>query len=290
MKVKELINYIKDFWQDFKKNRGAVIGLIVILLFTFIAIFGNFLAPFSPSELFDNLREPPLWKQANKTSFLLGTDDVGRDILSRLIYGSQISMLVGFFVVNLSLSFGTILGLLSGYYGGVTDKIIMRFIDILMALPSILLAIVVVSILGPGLNNAIVAVSIVAIPSFTRVVRASVLEEKNKQYVLAAKSYGASSLRIMFKEILPNCMAPLIVQGTLGFSDGILNAAALGFLGLGAQPPTPEWGIMLSDARPFIESSPWMVTLPGLCILLVVLGFNLLGDGLRDALDPRLKR
>tara|TARA_Y100000591_G_scaffold312119_1_gene316248 strand:- start:395 stop:874 length:480 start_codon:yes stop_codon:yes gene_type:complete len=159
-----------------------------------------------------------------------------------------------------------------------------------MSLPSILLAIVVVAILGPGLNNTVLAVAVVAVPSFVRIVRASVIAEKNKQYVMASQTFGASSFRIMYLEILPNCLAPLIVQGTLGFSDGILNAAALGFLGLGAQPPTPEWGTMLSDARAFIESSPWMVTLPGLCILFSVLGFNLFGDGLRDALDPRLKK
>ena len=166
----------------------------------------------------------------------------------------------------------------------------MRFIDIVMAFPSILLAITVVSVMGPGISNAIIAVAIVAVPSFTRIVRASVMAERNKQYVMASRTFGASNLRIMFFEILPNCLAPLIVQATLGFSDGILNAAALGFLGLGAQPPTPEWGTMLADARPFIESSPWMVTLPGLCILFSVLGFNLFGDGLRDALDPRLKK
>jgi ABC-type dipeptide/oligopeptide/nickel transport system permease subunit len=281
---------IIEFFKELKKNKGAVAGLALIVFFSIVAIFAPLIAPHSPSELFDNaLRLPPIFSEAGTTKFLLGTDDVGRDMLSRLIHGAQVSMMIGLSVVFLAMITGTILGLISGFYGGIADKIIMRIIDIIMALPSILLAIVVVSVLGPGLENAVIAVSIVAIPGFTRIVRASVMSEKEKDYVQASKSLGASNLRTMLKEILPNCMAPLIVQGTLGFSDGILNAAALGFLGLGAQAPTPEWGIMLSDSRAFIESSPWMVTLPGLCILIVVLAFNVFGDGLRDALDPRLK-
>ena len=215
---------------------------------------------------------------------------MGRDTLSRLLHASRVSLFIGFFVVIISSTVGVILGVIAGFYGGRIDHLVMRSMDVLMALPSILLAIVVVSILGPGLENAILAVAVVSIPSFTRIVRASVLEEKEKDYVKAARIFGTSDLKIMFTEILPNCMAPLIIQITLGFSDGILNAAALSFLGLGAQPPTAEWGIMLSDSRAYIESSPWMVTLPGLCILSVVLGFNLLGDGLRDILDPRLKK
>ena len=281
----------QEFWTHFKKNKGAVFGLGLIVFFGLIALFAPLIAPHSSSELFtEHLRLPPFWGDGGNSSFLFGTDDVGRDILSRLIYGARISMTIGFFVVVLAASVGAVLGLIAGYYGGWLDKLIMRMIDILMALPSILLAIVVVSVLGPGFRNAIVAVAVVAIPSFTRIVRATVKSERNKQYVMASKTFGASDFRIMFREILPNCMAPLIVQATLGFSDGILNAAALGFLGLGAQPPLPEWGIMLSDARPFIQSNPWMVTFPGVCILLVVLGFNLFGDGLRDALDPRLKK
>ncbi|OUR96671.1 diguanylate cyclase [Halobacteriovorax marinus] len=280
-----------EFWGQFSQNKGAVFGLAIIVLFSFLALFAPLIAPFDPTNIDPtNLRVPPIFSSGGAPQYFFGTDDVGRDILSRLIYGAQISMLIGFFVVVISASIGTFLGLVSGYYGGKVDRLVMRFIDILMAFPSILLAIVVVSVMGPGISNAVIAVAIVAIPGFTRIVRASVMAEKKKQYVMASKTFGAGSFRIMFSEILPNCMAPLIVQGTLGFSDGILNAAALGFLGLGAQAPTPEWGIMLADARPFIESSPWMVTLPGLCILLVVLGFNLFGDGLRDALDPRLKR
>lgn len=283
--------FFREFWNHFKLNKGAVAGLGLIILFVIIAIAAPLLAPYNPTFLQDNaLRLPPVWAEAGTWTYPLGTDDVGRDILSRLIHGARISMGIGFAVVILSLSAGLFLGLFAGYYGGRIDRLIMRFIDILMAFPSILLAITVVSVMGPGISNAIIAVAIVAIPSFTRIVRASVMAERKKQYVMASKTFGASSLRIMFLEILPNCLAPLIVQGTLGFSDGILNAAALGFLGLGAQAPTPEWGTMLADSRPFIESSPWMVTLPGLCILFSVLGFNLFGDGLRDALDPRLKK
>ncbi len=282
---------VKKFIKDIAANKGAMIGFIFVALFFILAIFAPFFAPFDPTTLHtDALRLPPLWALEGKSGHLLGTDDVGRDIFSRLIYGARVSLGVGLAVVSLSLTAGTLFGLLSGFYGGLVDKFIMRTMDILMALPSILLSIVVVAILGPGLNNAVIAVAIVAIPGLTRVVRASVMNEKHKQYVMAAKIFGRGDLGIMFKEILPNCAAPLIVQGTLGFSEGILNAAALGFLGLGAQPPTPEWGTMLSDSRSFIESSPWMVTLPGLCILIVVLGFNLFGDGLRDTLDPRLKK
>ncbi len=278
---------VAEFWFFFKQNRGAMIGLITILVFTFIALFAPLLSPYDPAEIFDNaLRLAP----GEDPRFILGTDDVGRDLLSRLIHGARVSMGIGFLVVVFSTFFGSALGLIAGYFGGVVDKSIMRMIDILMAMPSILLAIVVVSILGPNLFNAIVAVSIVSIPAFTRLVRASVMGEKKKQYVLASASFGAGHFRQMVINIFPNCMAPLIVQATLGFSNGILDAAALGFLGLGAQPPTAEWGTMLADARQFIETSPVLVTLPGLCILLVVLGFNLLGDGLRDALDPRMKK
>lgn len=273
------------------QNKGAVLGALVIGFFVFLAIFAPFLAPHDPHLVnYQALRLPPAWAAGGQWSWPLGTDDLGRDLLSRLIYGARVSLGAGLAVVALALSSGALIGLVAGFYGGWVDRMLMRFIDIIMALPSILLAIVVMAILGPGLGNAIIAVSIVAVPSFARITRASAMAERNRQYVLASRTFGASSLRIMFVEVLPNCMAPLIVQAGLGISDGILNVAALGFLGLGARPPLPEWGIMLSDARAYIESSPWMVTLPGLCILLVVLGLNILGDGLRDALDPRLKR
>lgn len=282
---------IADFLWTFRQNRGAVIGFAIVLFFLFVAIFAPWLAPYDPAQVHEGqFRVPPFWQESGSTKFIFGTDDVGRDLLSRLIYGTRISLGVGFLVVLISLTVGSLLGLWAGVRGGWVDAAILRFTDVLMAIPSILLAIVVVAVLGPGLLNAVIAVSIIACPSFIRLVRAQAMTERAKVYVVAAKNFGAGGTRIALWHILPNCMAPIIVQGTLGFSEGILGTAALGFLGLGAQPPTAEWGTMLSDARAFIESSPWMVTLPGLCILLVVLGFNLLGDGLRDALDPRLKR
>ena len=265
--------------------------MFLILLLCLIALFAPLISPHDPTKIFDNvLRLPPFFSEGGNPTFILGTDDLGRDLLSRLIYGSRISLTVGLAVVLISATLGTFLGTIAGFYSGWIDRIIMRITDLIMALPSILFAIVIVAVVGPGIVNAIIAVSIVAIPNFIRIVRAQVMAEKNKQYVMAARLFGASNMRIMFVEILPNCLAPLIVQATLGFSDGILNCAALGFLGLGAQAPMPEWGVMLSDARSFIESSPWMVTLPGLMIFIVVIAFNLLGDGLRDALDPRLKK
>lgn len=282
---------MKETWKYFRRSTSGMIGFCAITMFLIVGLFAPIIAPYGPDQIHEGFfRIPPWWNSGGSSQFLLGTDDLGRDLFSRLVYGTRVSLSVGFLVVVFSLMGGTALGLLAGYKGGMVDSLIMRLVDILMSLPSILLAIVVVAILGPGLFHAILAVSVVAMPAFIRLVRASVLEEKSKEYVVASKSFGASHYRQAFKVILPNCMAPLIVQGTLGFSDGILNAAALGFLSLGAQPPTPEWGTMLSDARSFIETSPWLVTLPGLCILTVVLGFNLLGDGLRDALDPRLKR
>lgn len=283
--------FFKELYFELKKNRGAMIGIIFILMSIIVALLAPLLAPHNPAEVFpEALRLPPSFVEGGKNGFFFGTDDIGRDLLSRLIYGSRISLSVGFSVVILSLITGTLLGVIAGFYGGIIDRIIMRLTDLIMSLPSILFAIVIVAVLGPGITNAIVAVSIVAVPNFIRIIRAQVMVEKNRQYVSAAKLFGASNFRIMFVEILPNCMAPLIVQASLGFSDGILNCAALGFLGLGAQAPMSEWGTMLSDARSYIESSPWMVTLPGICILLTVLSFNLLGDGLRDALDPRLKK
>ncbi|MCC7404928.1 MAG: ABC transporter permease subunit [Bdellovibrionales bacterium] len=280
----------RRLWRAFCRNKGALASLAVLSILCLVALLAPWVAPHDPAEVHEGvLNLPPAWMSGGHSQFWLGTDDIGRDVLSRLIYGARVSLGVGAMVVTLTLSFGALLGLLAGYFGGWIDSTILRGVDILMSLPSILLAIVVVAVLGPSLTNAVIAVSVVALPSFIRIVRASVLAEKAKPYVDATVSFGASHTRIAIKNILPNCMAPIIVQATLGFSDGILNAAALGFLGLGAQPPTPEWGVMLSDARSYIETAWWMVTMPGLCILVVVLCFNLLGDGLRDALDPKLK-
>lgn len=267
------------------------VGGGIVLFFLVLSIFSPWIAPFAPDQIVsEQLRLPPFWQQEDKTDFILGTDDLGRDVFSRIVYGAPVSMTIGACVVLFSLSIGILLALLAGTLGGWVDQIISRLIDIMMALPSLLLAIVVVAILGPSLRNTIIAVGFVSIPSIYRIIRAQVLIEMQKNYVIAAKTFGASWFRIAFVHVLPNCMAPILVQASLGFSEGVLSAAALGFLGLGAQPPTPEWGTLLSDSRSYIESSPWLVTLPGLCILLIVIGFNLLGDGLRDQLDPKLRK
>jgi dipeptide transport system permease protein len=280
-----------EFWHYFSANAGAVGGLVVIVLVVLTAIFAAYVAPHPPAAQFrDHLLQPPFWNAAGSTEFLLGTDAVGRDILSRIIYGARYSLIIGLIVVTLSLSVGIVLGLVAGFFRGWTETMIMRLMDIVLALPSLLLAIVIVAILGPGLVNAMIAVAIVYVPHYTRLSRASVITERSKDYVTASRVTGAGLPRLMFATVLPNCMAPLIVQATLGFSNAILDAAALGFLGLGAQPPTPEWGTMLADSREFVLRAWWVVTFPGLAILITVLAFNLMGDGLRDALDPKLKR
>lgn len=278
---------LQEFWHYFKRNKGAVIGLVYILLMFIVAAGAGVLAPHGPAEQFrDALLRPPVWMEGGSWQFLLGTDDVGRDILSRLMYGARLSLLVGCLVVALSLLLGVIFGLLAGYLGGMVDTIIMRVVDIMLALPSLLL----VAIFGPSIVNASLALTFVALPHYVRLTRASVLGEVNRDYVTASRVAGAGTLRQMFVNILPNCLAPLIVQASLGFSNAILDMAALGFLGMGAQPPTPEWGTMLADVLQFAQSAWWVVAFPGFVILLTVLAFNLMGDGLRDALDPKLKQ
>jgi len=282
---------LKEFWFYFSENRGAVIGLFVFLLLVIVAVFAPFIAPHSPFEQYrDAVLLPPAWIDGGRGGYLLGTDPVGRDILSRLIYGAQYSLFIGVFVTTLSLSSGVLIGVFAGYYRGWVDTIIMRLMDIILAFPSLLLALVLVAILGPGLTNGMIAIALVLQPHFVRLTRAAVMSEKGRDYVTASRLAGASPLRLMFRTILPNCMAPLIVQGTLSFSNAILDAAALGFLGMGAQPPAPEWGTMLAEAREFILRAWWVVTFPGLAILITVLAINLMGDGLRDALDPKMKR
>ncbi|WNJ91467.1 ABC transporter permease subunit [Bosea sp. 685] len=282
---------LREFWSYFSANRGAVAGLVVIVLVLLAAVFAEVLAPHSP-YLTNNavFLKPPAWQEGGSWSYPLGTDAIGRDILSRLLYGARLSLVIGIAVVALAMALGIVLGLVAGFFKGITEIIIMRLMDIVLTMPSLLLAIVIVAILGPGLMNAMLAVAIVVLPHYVRITRAAVIAETSKDYVVAAKVSGAGTLRLMFSEVLPNCTAPLIVQATLGVSTAILDAAALGFLGLGAQPPTPEWGTMLADAREFVLRAWWVVTLPGLAILITVLAFNLLGDGLRDALDPKLKR
>lgn len=282
---------LREFWFYFSENRGAVIGLWVFLFLVIVAIAAPLLAPHSPVEQYrDAFLKPPAWDAEGSWQFILGTDAVGRDILSRLIYGARFSLFIGFFVVTMAVISGVTLGLIAGFFRGAVDVVIMRIMDVVLAFPSLLLALVMVAILGPGLLNAMIAIAIVLQPHFVRLTRASVMNEASRDYVTSARVAGASPFYLMRHTILPNCLGPVIVQGTLSFSSAILDAAALGFLGLGAQAPTPEWGTMLAEAREFILRAWWVVTLPGLMILITVLAINLMGDGLRDALDPKLKR
>jgi dipeptide transport system permease protein len=282
---------LREFWAYFSANRGAVGGLVVVVTVLLMAAFADALAPYPPT-LTNNAAflQPPAWQSGGSWAYPLGTDAIGRDILSRLIHGARLSLLIGIAVVALSIVVGIALGLVAGFFRGVTEIAIMRLMDIVLTLPSLLLAIVIVAILGPGLMNAMLAVAVVVLPHYVRITRAAVISETAKDYVTAARASGATRMRLMFSEVLPNCAAPLIVQASLGVSVAILDAAALGFLGLGAQPPASEWGTMLADAREFVLRAWWVVTFPGLMILITVLAFNLLGDGLRDALDPKLKR
>ncbi|WP_160288195.1 ABC transporter permease subunit [Pseudomonas knackmussii] len=281
---------LKEFWQAFAHNKGAVGGLLFIALIIFCALFAPWVAPHDPSEQFrDFLLTPPVWMQGGNAQFLLGTDEVGRDMLSRLMHGARLSLLIALSSVVISLVPGLVLGLLAGFSPSRLGPVIMRLMDIMLALPSLLLAVAIVAVLGPGLMNTVIAIAVVSLPSYVRLTRAAVMSELNRDYVTASRLAGAGTLRLMFVTVLPNCMAPLIVQATLSFSSAILDAAALGFLGLGVQPPTPEWGTMLASARDYIERAWWVVSLPGLTILLSVLAINLVGDGLRDALDPKLK-
>ena len=274
----------KEAWRTFKKNKGALVGASIVSFFIIIAILAPFLAPYELNEqVLSNRNAPP------SADHWFGTDDFGRDILSRVIYGTRISLWIGFVAVVGSVIIGCFLGIIAGYYGNWIDTIISRIFDIILAFPSILLAIAVVAVLGPSLQNALIAIAIINIPNFGRLIRSKVLSVKQEEYIMAAKAVGMSDGRILFHHILPNSMGPIIVQGTLAIATAIIEAAALGFLGLGAQPPTPEWGKMLADSRQYIIQAPWTVIFPGFAIVLTVLGFNLMGDGLRDALDPKMK-
>ncbi|MFZ1483004.1 MAG: ABC transporter permease subunit [Paracoccaceae bacterium] len=282
---------LAEFWFYFRQNRGAVIGLIVFSLVVAIAVLAPVIAPHDPTSQYrDAFLVPPVWQEGGSAEFLLGTDAVGRDMLSRLIFGAQYSLFIGIVVVAIALIGGVIIGLVAGFFQGWVDNVIMRVMDVILAFPSLLLALVLVAVLGPGLTNAMIAIAIVYQPHFARLTRAAVMGEKAREYVTAARVAGAGNLRLMFRTILPNCLGPLIVQATLSFSSAVLDSAALGFLGMGAQPPSPEWGTMLAEAREFILRAWWVVTFPGLTILISVLAINLMGDGLRDALDPKLKR
>lgn len=283
----------------FFRQRSAVIGLAIIILLLVIAVFAPLIAPYEPNQVLIGIedvqkRSAPcihmLGCPAAQPQHIMGTDGNNRDEWSRIVFGARISLYIGFITVGFAIIVGVLLGAIAGFVGGALDNIIMRILDVLLAFPALLLAIAIVSVLGPGLINAMLAIAIVSIPAYARVMRASVLAAKQEEYVQAARVVGVSPATILFRHIMPNAISPLIVQGTLGIGTAILETAALSFLGLGAQPPTPEWGSMLSAERNQVFSAPYLVFFPGLAIMVNVLGFNLLGDGLRDALDPRLRR
>ncbi|MFN8530815.1 MAG: ABC transporter permease [Anaerolineae bacterium] len=298
----------QSLWQEaFRnlfRNRSAIMGMIIIAALLIIAVAAPLIAPYAPNlQLFNDPahrgqgalpgRAPcihVLGCPAEQPEHLMGLDLNARDMFSRVLYGSQISLFVGFTSVFFSIIIGSLLGMVAGYAGGWVDNAIMRFMDVLLAFPSLLLAIAIVTFLGPGLQNALLAIAIVSIPAYARLARASVLQVKEYEYITAVRTLGAPPVRILFGHILPNVLTPLIVQGTLGIGTAVLDAAALSFLGLGAQPPDPEWGAILSEGRNRVFTQPHLVFFPGLAIMLTVLGFNLLGDGMRDALDPRLNR
>ncbi|GMB92467.1 Dipeptide ABC transporter permease DppC [Helicobacter bizzozeronii] len=277
-----------DFWAQFRKNKAALVGLWIVFFLILCALLAPLISHHDPyAQNTQEVRVLPIWAQGGSIKHVLGTDDLGRDVLTRLLYGARISLTIGIVSVGIAVFFGVLLGLVAGYFGRKTDMVIMRIMDLMLSLPSILLIIIVVAILGPSLLNAMLAIGIVGIPGFARIVRASVLAEKEKEYVTASKVNGSGHLRLMFRVIFPNCAVPIIVQATMGFASAVLEAAGLSFLGLGAQPPTPEWGAMLMDAMQYLRSDPWMIVPPGSMIFLTVMGFNLLGDGIMDALDPK---
>ncbi|MEW4286444.1 ABC transporter permease [Priestia koreensis] len=280
----ESISPWKEAWRGFRKNKLAVIGTGIVLFFIILALAAPWIAPQGFNEqMISKKLQPP------SSEHWFGTDDFGRDILSRVIYGARISLWVGFVAVLGSVIVGSLLGILAGYYGKWIDTVISRVFDIMLAFPSILLAIGIVAVLGPSLENALIAIAVINIPNFGRLIRSKVLSVKQEEYILSAKAIGMKDSRILFHHILPNSMTPIIVQGTLAIATAIIEAAALGFLGLGARAPEPEWGKMLADSKTFLVQAPWTMVFPGIAIMLTVLGFNLMGDGLRDALDPRMK-
>lgn len=274
---------LKQVGRFMRHNTIGAIGLVVIFLVTLIAVFAPLVAPFDPTaQTFKRLLEPSAVN-------LMGTDELGRDVFSRIVYGSRISLYVGIIAVSLALGLGATTGILAGYFGGWFDNTIMRLVDIMFAFPGLVLAIVIAGLLGPSITNAMIAIGIIYAPAYARVARGSVLSVKEELYMEAARLVGGRTPHIIIRHVLPNIMVPLIILTTLSMSTAILTEAALSFLGLGTQPPNPSWGMMLSTGRKYMEIAPWMTVFPGLAIMLAVLGFNFLGDGLRDALDPRLK-
>jgi peptide/nickel transport system permease protein len=281
----EILSPSKLAWRNFKRHKLGMVGSLMVVFLIFIALFGNFITPYDPLEMHtkDTLQGP-------SAKYWLGTDRFGRDQLSRLINGTRISMTVSFGSIFVAAVIGVIIGLVSGYYGGYVDSIIMRLLDIIFAFPMLLLALVLVAMLGPSLRNVLIAIGFVQHARFARIVRGSVLSVKEKEFVEGIRSVGARGMTIIFRFILPNVLSPIIVQATWGLSIAIMLEAALSFLGLGTQPPMPSWGLMLNESRRFMELAPWMTIFPGLAIMFAVLGFNLMGDALRDALDPRLSQ
>lgn len=274
-----------EVWRRLKKNKLAMVGLTIIILIILTAIFAEYIAPYSyRTQNLDKINVKP------NREHILGTDDLGRDILSRIIFGARVSLMVGVVAISFSTIVGGSLGAIAGFYGGRIDNGIMRIMDIFLAIPSILLAIAIVSAFGGGLLNVMIAVGISYIPTFARIVKASVISIKEQEFIEAARAIGANDLRIVVRHILPNSMAPIIVQGTLGVAGAILSAAGLSFIGMGIRPPTPEWGAMLSNGRHIIRTAWHVATFPGIAIMITIFALNLLGDGLRDALDPRLRQ
>jgi len=277
--------YVLEVLEGLKENRLAVVGLVLVLSLVLVAILAPFIAPHDPVEQHLDLRLlSPSWQ------YPLGIDDLGRCTLSRLIYGTRVSLQIGVVVVGITATLGTLLGLIAGYKGGFVDEVIMRIVDVLLAFPALILALVIAGLLGPGLFNVMLALSVVGWTRYARVVRGCVLSAKERGFVEAARAIGSSNIYIMFRHVLPEALSPVIVMATLGMGWTILSAAALSFLGLGAQPPMPEWGSMLNDGRAFMRAAPQLTTFPGLAIMVTVLAFNFIGDGLRDALDPRQKK
>ncbi len=300
IKTKAPSSLYKDAWRHLIQKRSAVVGMVILACLTLVAIFAPIIAPYDPEVQLIG-KEDGIKKRSGPCIHMLGcpeeqpqhifgVDANFRDFFSRVIYGARLSLVVGFASVTIAIIIGTTLGAIAGFLGGWVDNVIMRLMDVLLAFPALILAIAIVTVMGPGLINALIAISIVTIPAYARVIRSSVLTVKEQDYVLAGRSIGVPQMRILTRDVMPNAITPLIVQGTLGIGTAIVEVAALSFLGLGAQPPTPEWGLMVSSERNQIFTAPYLVLIPGIAIALVVLGFNLLGDGLQDALNPRLNR
>lgn len=277
----------REVWRMLKKNKMALLGLGILVILVLLALFADVIADYDTVVIKQNLANR---LKGPSAEHWLGTDEFGRDIFARLVHGARVSLKVGIIAVGISIILGGILGALAGFYGGKIDNIIMRVMDVFLAVPSILLAIAIVSALGPSIINLMVAISISSVPRYARIVRASVLSIRDQEFVEAARAIGANNARIIFRHIIPNSLAPVIVQGTLGVASAILSTAGLSFIGLGIQPPAPEWGSMLSGGRQYLRYAWWVTTFPGVAIMITILSLNLLGDGLRDALDPRLKQ